>query len=71
MILEAGHYHARQFGTGRTNSGPRGGAESPAAFHRALGIQHKASRNSWVWGLLATQANTRCKQQGGNLCVVS
>jgi len=67
MILQAGHFHARQYGVGRTNSGPPGGKDSLAAFHRALGVQHAAARNAWVWGLLATQANTRLKQQGGFL----
>ena len=58
MILPEGHFAARQFGVGRTCSGPTGYKMKPGRIlSRAKGDQYGVARKSWIWQLYATPAN--------------
>jgi hypothetical protein len=50
--LPDGHYYARQYGVGRTNSGPSGHKKKPARLLAAAkGVQAKFAMHKWIWQL--------------------
>lgn len=58
MILPPGHYSARQYGAGRSNSGAAGYKTRPARIQsKARGIQHQFARGKPIWILYAHPGN--------------